>query len=133
MVRIALVLILSATSPLAATSLLAEGARLSLTCSVVTACDTGGQCASGEGPADFIISPNKIDEAGTGTYAVTENDGTPVLSQGLSQLGPFVWKPTEDTRMTLTVTGEDTAVLIRQGTGPDPWAETGLMTCGVSF
>jgi hypothetical protein len=35
--------------------------------------------------------------------------------------------------MTLTVTGEDTAVLIRQGPGPDPWAETGLMTCGVSF
>jgi len=116
---------------------IAEGARLDLACTFVTACDAAGQCGEGTGPARFVVEPEAIDEDGLGLYTLWVDDGPGHTARGASRTGPFAWEPGDSTRMQLALTGERSALWIRQtiGTGGETpsGAEIDLMTCEVTF
>lgn len=118
-------------------AVLAEGARLELDCTFVTACDEAGQCAPGDGPARFVVEPEAIDDDGTGLYTLWVDDGEGHTATGAARTGPFAWAPGEDVRMQLALTGETSALWIRQtlGAGGETpaGAEIDLMTCEVTF
>ncbi|MWD29709.1 hypothetical protein E0K89_019705 [Aquicoccus sp. SCR17] len=116
---------------------MAEGARLSLDCDFVTACSEDGTCGEGRGPVRFELAPKETDAAGAGSYAVTVDEGETMAAEGLSRTGPFLWQPSDGTRMVLTLTSGTTALWVRQvtetGTDAPPSAEIDLMTCEIVF
>ena len=115
----------------------AEGARMQMDCTYATACSANGDCVTGIGPIAFSISPKEIDAEGRGTYEVSAGNAEPEIAQGLSQTGPFLWMPSSGQRMVLTLTGDTTALWVRQilpgGTETAPSTEIDLMTCEVTF
>jgi len=115
----------------------AEGARLELDCAVVTACDATGACTPGDGTARFTVEPEAIDAEGAGLYTLWVDDGDGHAAQGASRIGPFLWQPDGARRMQLALTGDASALWIRQtiaaGAGSPSAAEIDLMTCEVTF
>lgn len=115
----------------------AEGARLELDCTFVTACEATGPCAPGDGPARFVVEPEAIEDDGTGLYTLWVDDGEGLTATGASRTGPFAWTPQDDVRMQLALTGESSALWIRQtldtGGETPAGAEIDLMTCEVTF
>ncbi len=120
-----------------ASSAAAEGAHLRLDCTVTTACSEAGVCQPGDGPARYDIAPEAIDGEGAGSYRIATDASEPVPAQGLSRTGPFLWSTGSGTRAILTLTGEATALLVRQvtesGTGAPPSAEIDMMNCEVAY
>ncbi|WP_375690701.1 hypothetical protein [Pseudooceanicola sp. LIPI14-2-Ac024] len=116
---------------------LAEGARLDLDCRTVTRCNAAGACAPATGTTRFAIEPETLDQDGMGLFTLWQDDDAAQLAQGASRLGPFLWEPVAGTRTSLALSGEGSAVLIRQSAGttagPDTGAEIDLMTCEVTF
>ncbi|ANT59090.1 hypothetical protein AYJ57_01170 [Salipiger sp. CCB-MM3] len=113
----------------------AEGARLVLECSFVTACSEAGACAAGDGPVRFVLAPLETDAAGAGRYEVTVDEQPAQPAEALGFAGPFLWQPSEGTRMVLSLTSETTALWTRQivdsGTDAPPSAEIDFLTCGI--
>ena len=135
MTRATLAAAICALAPLSAT---AEGARLVLQCDFVTACSQSGDCGPGKGPAGFVLEPADVDPGGKGSYTLRLDDGDAAIpTEGLSQVGPFVWSMGEGTRTTLVLTGEASAILVRQitdtGTNAPPSAEIDIMNCEITL
>ncbi len=120
---------------LAALPAQAEGARLSLECTRVTACTEAGTCAKAEGPVRFVLAPVDTDATGAGTYEVTVDGGAAMAAQAMSFAGPFLWAPALGRRETLTFTSETSALWLRQtiesGTGAAPSADIDFLTCRI--
>ncbi|WP_353472259.1 hypothetical protein PVT71_13255 [Salipiger sp. H15] len=120
---------------LAALPALAEGARLTLECTLATACSEAGDCGAGQGPVAFVLAPVETDAEGAGSYEVSVDGGEPLPAQALGFAGPFLWQPSEGTRMALSLTSETTALWTRQivesGTDAPPSAEIDFLTCGI--
>ncbi|SDG26950.1 hypothetical protein [Alloyangia pacifica] len=114
---------------------LAEGARLNLDCSLVTVCSEAGICAAGEGPVAFTLAPLETDAAGAGDYEVSVDGAEALPAAALGFAGPFLWQPSEGTRMALSLTSETTALWTRQttrsGTDAPPSAEIDFLTCRI--
>ncbi|OWU84890.1 hypothetical protein ATO6_11290 [Oceanicola sp. 22II-s10i] len=113
----------------------AEGARLELACSVTATCAADGTCAQADAESGatlrFVVEPEALDPQGRGDYSVWVDDGAAQAASGLSRTGPFLWSPEEGQLMTLALTGETTALLIRQTVGGT--TDTDFLTCEVTF
>ena len=116
--------------------MIAEGARMTLSCEVQTVCTQDGACKAAQSAREITVSPGKIDAAGVGTYSVSV-DGKDNAANGLSRPGPFRWQIGSYQIQTLTLTGESTALMIRQDTTPNgvvaPSAAIDFLTCEVTF
>ena len=143
----AAVILMAALLPLPA---LAEGARIELTCDTRAACDAAGQCdAQGDvgensvgdpapsGPASgdlrLVIEPEDTDPDGIGLYSMWVGDGPALGAAGAGRLGPYLWMDDDGTRSTLALTGEDSAILIRQGAGGADPARVDFLHCTVIY
>ncbi|EAQ03453.1 hypothetical protein OB2597_02497 [Pseudooceanicola batsensis HTCC2597] len=119
---------------LAPAPLVAEGARLDLVCQTKTICSHDGRCAERTAPRLFSLEPQDIDADGLGAYTVSHDAGVETEAQGLTRLGPFLWLNDDGLRMTLTLTTEHTAVLVRQVPNDQrPSAEIDILECEVTF
>ena len=115
----------------------AEGARLRLDCETVTRCAEGGACeAAGDG-VTFTVAPQATDADGAGRYTVIVDGGQAQAAEGLARLGPFSWSSEAGTRDSLTVTGEASALWLRQviddGSGAPPRARIDILQCEVTL
>ncbi|MEI4487138.1 hypothetical protein V8J36_13150 [Frigidibacter sp. MR17.14] len=112
----------------------AEGARIVLDCTTQTRCDPQGGCASATGSARFTLAPVTTDAGGAGSYSLSLGDGAALEAKAPSRTGPWVWLQGGEVLMTLALSGETSAVWIRQslaGGGSAP-ATIDLMTCEVT-
>ncbi|MBI1418101.1 MAG: hypothetical protein GC146_12840 [Limimaricola sp.] len=89
---------------LAPAPLLAEGARITLTCTATKACDAAGSCAPDSMQTSFTFAPATVDDTGAGAYDLT-HDGAALTATALSRLGPFAWSAGPDDSEALLVTG----------------------------
>lgn len=116
--------------------MMAEGARMTLSCEVQTVCTQDGACKAAQDGREITVTPNNIDASGLGTYGVVI-DGKGNEARGLSRTGPFLWQIGSYQIQTLTLTGETTALMIRQDTTPNgvvaPNAAVDFLTCEVTF
>ncbi|MWB77473.1 hypothetical protein GLS40_05500 [Pseudooceanicola sp. 216_PA32_1] len=114
----------------------AEGARLMLDCAFVTSCLGGGACEAAEGAVRFAIAPMETDAEGAGDYTVIVDRGQAMPARALSRIGPFSWSPGPGRLHALSLTGEDSALWLRQitdsGTGAPPSAEIEILHCEVT-
>ncbi|WP_163850161.1 hypothetical protein [Pseudooceanicola aestuarii] len=114
----------------------AEGARLLAECRITTTCAETGACRPGFGAPVFEIAPQDTDATGAGRYTLQLDDGAKVTAQGLSLTGPFVWSPDTGHRDSLSLTGEGTALWLRQTLpGPDDVetnADIHFLTCQIT-
>ncbi|QDC09711.1 hypothetical protein FHY55_10845 [Oceanicola sp. D3] len=118
------------------TTALAEGARLTLTCEVQRSCNEAGACDPFGGTQVFTLAPTATDANGTGDWTVALNDGEATPARGLAHTGPWVWQPGDGHLHTLSLTGEASALRIRQWLPteryPETYAEIDIMTCEVT-
>ncbi|PYE86123.1 hypothetical protein [Pseudoroseicyclus aestuarii] len=112
---------------LAASPALAEGARLTLTCSTATVCTGPSACRPGGGPIEIVLAPQDTDAAGAGTYTARTAAGE-AEAQAAGHLGPFAWQE-DAARVSLVLASEAQAVLVRSDGGA---AQTSLLTCDVT-
>ncbi|WP_194133144.1 hypothetical protein [Salipiger mangrovisoli] len=113
----------------------AEGARLNLDCTFVTACSEAGVCAAGVGPVAFTLAPVETDAEGAGSYSMSVDGAEPLPAEAPGFAGPYLWQPSEGTRMALSLTSDTTALWTRQttqsGTDAPPSAEIDFLTCRI--
>jgi hypothetical protein len=115
----------------------AEGARLELDCTVAATCDATGACAASDDHVRFMVEPEAIDAEEVGLYTLWVDDAEGRTARGASRTGPFLWQAGDGLRMQLALTGDASAIWIRQplGTGTDMASgpEIDLLTCEVTF
>lgn len=100
------ILLLEALVLLALASLpvLAEGARLELTCRITQICDGAGRCTAAGDPLNITLAPEGTGAAGEGRYGVSYDGGSFEASAGDGR-GPFGWTGAEGQRIALSPTG----------------------------
>ncbi|MDF1856604.1 hypothetical protein [Pseudooceanicola sp.] len=124
--RVALLLAVAA----APAPLRAEGARLEMTCDIVSRCQALGPCAAATGALRFAVEPEALDRHGSGDYSIWVDDSPGRPARGLARTGPFNWTDAEGAHQSLALTGPQSALRIRQGDGG---AEMDLMRCEVLY
>ena len=110
----------------------AEGARLTLDCTLMQRCDEGGNCQPGRARIHFTLTPQTIDTVGVGHYAVELDQNATLTAMGAGRLGPFVWQ-SGDQRLTLALSSATGAVLIRQDIASDAPPIIDLLSCEISL
>ncbi|SIN91385.1 hypothetical protein [Vannielia litorea] len=115
---------------------LAEGARLDLACTYLKSCDQAGACSGFSGPVTLSLAPVTIDPSGTGDWRFSPEGATALPARGLSHTGPWTWQPGDGHLHTFVLTGEDSALWIRQWLPteryPETYAEIDILTCEIS-
>ncbi|MFY0632801.1 MAG: hypothetical protein JXQ91_03250 [Vannielia sp.] len=131
-----LALILLATGLAQPAALAAEGAQLSLACELHRSCNEAGACDAFGGTQQFTLAPVSTDTNGTGDWTVAQDGGEALPARGLAHTGPWVWQPGDGHLHTLSLTGEASALRIRQWLPteryPVTYAEIDIMTCEVT-
>lgn len=134
--KLPLPLLSLAATGLAALPAWSEGARMMLDCTAVTSCTQTGTCTEASRPYPITIAPQDIDVDGSGSYAITIGEASHD-AKGFARTGPFHWQVGEFGLHTLTLTGEATALMIRQDTTPNgtvaPRADIDFLQCEVTF
>ena len=94
---------------LAAAPAFAEGARLTLDCTVTRFCTAPTVCEPVDAPVTLVFAPEATDATGAGDYVLSMN-GLAHAAQGQSAIGPFVWEDGTET-LTLTLLSETEATV----------------------